>query len=115
MLNRKGMFMDNDRRESIRKALKQEVMLSHANGFRLCQLRDISINGALLDVGWGVLTRDVPVELSLNLPDDPEHRTYHVNGHVIRVSTEGTAVRFDPLPQETHLALSQYLSTSSSW
>jgi hypothetical protein len=101
--------MDYERRQATRKPLQQEIMLSHDKGFRLCKLHDISTDGALLDIGWGVLTRNVSVELSLNLPDDPDKKTYHVNGFVTRVSTDGTAVRFESLTDEVYHALSRYL------
>jgi hypothetical protein len=101
--------MTNERRTSTRKAVKQEVMLIHEQGHRLCQIHDISLKGALLNVGWGVLTRDVPVELSISLPTSQDKAAYRLPAQVARVSTLGTAIKFRDLDVSAYSALRQYL------
>ena len=56
-----------DRRTSQRQAVSQEVMLSEGMHFRMCRLRDLSLGGAFLEVGWGALTRDTPVDVALTI------------------------------------------------
>jgi hypothetical protein len=86
-------------------------MLAHAAGHRLCKLRELSLSGAMLDVGWSALTHDAPVRLMVDLPADAGVRGYTLPAVVARVSTGGTAIRFAGLDADAQLALSQYLRT----
>lgn len=99
-----------ERRSERRCPVSQEVMLSQGPHFRLCQLKELSMSGAFLDIGWGVLTRTTPVDLMLTLPAGTRSRVFHVPAEVARVDTNGTAVRFQPLDESTRLALSTFLS-----
>jgi len=46
-----------ERRSDRRSPVSQEVMLSQGAHFRLCQLKELSMSSAYLEIGWGVLTR----------------------------------------------------------
>lgn len=85
-------------------------MLSEGMHFRLCKVRDLSLSGAFLEVGWGVLTRDMPVNLTLTLRADRESHVYRLPAEVARVSTEGAAVRFRHLDESAYKALSSFLT-----
>ena len=98
-----------ERRSDRRCPVSQEVMLSQGAHFRLCRLKELSLSGAFLDIGWSVLTRTTPVDLMLTLPAGPQTRVYHVPAQVTRVSTSGTAVRFGRLDDATRQALSGLL------
>ncbi len=102
-------MMEPDRRTSIRRPVTQQVMLSHEKGFRLCNIQNISLKGALLDIGWGVLTRDVPVELSIDLPWRDERKTLRLPAQVARVSPSGTAIKFRDLDVDVYGALAHFL------
>jgi len=104
-------MQSQERRHSFRKSLNSTAMLSHAAGHRMCKLRELSMTGALLDVGWSALTHDAPVKVIFDLPEDSGVRGYTLPAVVARVSTRGTAVRFADLDAETMLALSQFLRT----
>lgn len=84
-------------------------MLSEGMHFRLCRVRDLSLGGAFLEVGWSVLSRDRAVDLALTLLSNHEPRVYHLPAEVTRIATDGAAIRFKPLDQKTSSALSGYL------
>jgi len=98
-----------ERRQGTRKPLNHTVMLAHTAGHRMCTLRELSLSGAMLDVGWGALTHDAPVRLMVDLPMESGVRGYTLPAIVARVTTRGTALRFADLDAETLLALSQFL------
>jgi len=85
-------------------------MLSQGAHFRLCQLKELSMSSAYLEIGWGVLTRTTPVDLMLTLPTGAQSKVYHVPAEVARVDRKGTALRFRSLDDATHRALSTFLS-----
>ena len=98
-----------ERRASTRKPVDQEVMIFHEQGHRLCKIHDLSLQGAMLDVGWGALTRDVPVELAISLPSAKGKSSYRLPARVSRVTTAGTAIRFRDLDSTAHEAMQRYL------
>jgi hypothetical protein len=100
--------MDNERRTGARKTLGQEVVINHEKGLRFCKLQNISESGAFLDIGWGALTRNVPLELSINLPSNSE--SLRLPAQVARVSTNGTAVTFDRLDRQAQQILSEFIA-----
>lgn len=103
----------NERRAHLRHPLAQEAMVSQGPHFRLCNVRDISVDGAFLDLGWGVLTRQTPVEVTLSLPSGPaKGQVYRLSGEVARVSKDGTAVKFHPVDDKTRRDLSGLLRSN---
>jgi len=86
-------------------------MLSAGMHFRMCKLVDLSMGGAFLDIGWGALTRDQPVELSLTIHFAGNKQVYRLPAKVSRITASGTAVRFGSLDVPTHRALSTYIVT----
>ena len=100
-----------ERRTDKRQPVKQEVMLIHREGHRLCKIHDLSVKGALLELGWGALTRNAVVELSISLPHENGKIPFRVPAAVARVSKEGTAIEFDDLDIRTREALHQDLHT----
>lgn len=101
--------MPLERRAGTRKPVEQEVMVIHGLGHRLCQIHDISLNGAMLKLGWGALTRDVPVELAISLPSAKGKSSYRLSAQVARVTTDGTAIKFQSLDPTTQEAMQRYL------
>jgi len=98
-----------ERRTNQRHLLTQEAMVSQGLHFRLCNIRDMSLTGAFLELGWGVLTRNTPVEVTLSLNSSPKAHIYRLSGEVARVSKEGTAVRFHSIDDKTRQDLSGLL------
>ena len=98
-----------ERRASARKPVDQEVMIFHELGHRLCKIHDLSLRGAMLDLGWGALTRDVPVELVMSLPTGNGRASYRVAANVARVTTAGTAIKFRELDGGVYNAMQRYL------
>jgi hypothetical protein len=102
--------LDNERRTSTRKAFGQEVVINHEKGLRFCRIKNISVGGAFLDIGWGALTRNVPIELSVKIPDLNHHEPLKLPAQVARVSTSGTAVSFGQLDAAARRALSEFVT-----
>lgn len=100
----------NEHRHSSRKHIVQEVMVRADDDHRLCRVHDLSDSGVLLDVGWGKLTRDVEVEIIIDLPVNNVLTPHHIFGQVARVSSVGTAVRFTIINSDTQKALLTYLN-----
>lgn len=98
-----------ERRAGTRKPVDQEVMIYHEQGHRLCKIRDLSLQGAMLDLGWGALTRDVPVELAISLPAAKGKSSYRLPARVSRVTTAGTAISFHELNYVARDAMQRYL------
>jgi hypothetical protein len=103
--------MEQERRTSARKPFGQEVVINHEKGLRFCKLKNISEGGAFLDIGWVALTRNVPVELSINLPTTANTReSLKLHAQVSRVTTDGTAVSFDKLDHQARQAISNFVA-----
>ncbi|MDH5513072.1 MAG: PilZ domain-containing protein [Gammaproteobacteria bacterium] len=105
--------MIEERRTGARMAVSQEVMLIHQQGHRLCKIHDLSLKGAMLELGWGALTRDAPVELSISLPSAKGKSSYRLPAKVARISTQGTAVKFNELGSVAREAMQRYLQTGA--
>lgn len=101
-----------ERRMSARKPVKQEVMIIHDEGHRLCQIHNLSLNGAMLKVGWGALHRDVPVQMTITLPAPKERLPYRLSAVVARVTKDGTAIKFHDLDVNAKNALQWYLQVA---
>jgi hypothetical protein len=69
------------------------------------------MNGVMLDIGWGALTRHTPIEVLLTLPDGDEKKVYKLAGEVARVSDVGTAVRFQAMEPKVMYVLSRFLGS----
>ncbi len=101
--------MSLERRASSRLPVEQEVMIIHEQGHRLCKIHDLSLKGAMLDLGWGALTRDVPVEMAISLPTTNGKLSYRLPARVARVTTSGTAIKFRELDFTAREAMQRYL------
>ena len=105
--------MIHERRSDKRKPVNQEVMVIHDQGHRLCTIHDLSLKGAMLDLGWGALTRDVSVELAISLPSAKGRSSYRLPAQVARITTAGTAIKFRELDSSAHEAMRRYLQTGT--
>jgi hypothetical protein len=101
--------MSLERRAGSRKPMDQEVMLIHEQGHRLCKIHDLSLKGAMLELGWGTLNRDVPVELAISLPSAKGRSSYRLPAQVACITTSGTAIKFRELDASAHEAMQRYL------
>ena len=102
--------MENERRTSVRKSFGQEVVINHEKGLRFCKIRNISVGGAFLDIGWGALTKNVPLELSLRIKDDAKVESLKLPAQVARVTTDGIAVSFGQLDADARRAISEFVT-----
>jgi len=103
--------MEKERRISARKMYDQEVVINHEKGLRFCHVKNISVGGAFLDIGWGALTRNVPVELSINIPTQANSaESLKLRAQVARVTTEGTAISFASLDRQAWQTISRFIA-----
>jgi len=98
-----------ERRAGTRKVVDQEVMVYHEQSHRLCKIHDLSMQGAMLDLGWGALTREVSVEMAISLPSAKGRSSYRLPAQVSRVTTAGTAIKFGELNSFAREAMQRYL------
>ncbi|MDH4133645.1 MAG: PilZ domain-containing protein [Gammaproteobacteria bacterium] len=101
--------MQDERRTTARRPVDDSVMIAQGPHYRLCRTRDLSLDGAMLDIGWSALTRNAPVEILLTLSDGDHKKTFRLPGEVARVSAEGTAVRFREMEPSARRVLSSFL------
>lgn len=103
--------MEKERRTSARKLYDQEVVINHEKGLRFCKLKNISIGGAFLDIGWGALTRNVPVELSISIPTQSNAaESLRLRAQVARVTTEGIAISFASLDRQAWQTITRFIA-----
>ncbi|MDH5649585.1 MAG: PilZ domain-containing protein [Gammaproteobacteria bacterium] len=106
--------MTENRRHNARKITSQEVMLSQGRSFKMCKLHDISLESALIEVGWAQLTHDTPVDITIDLPVTDGIRPFHLPGVVKRVTTHGTVIEFNDLEPQAFAALARYINLQNN-
>lgn len=98
--------MKSERRDTPRISIALEAMLNHGNsGFRRCQTRDISLDGAFLETGETQFGPNALVDLALQLPGPERKQTHRFRGQIIRSTAHGVALVFDPVSTDGYAAL----------
>ena len=89
-------MMSDDRRLGPRRWTQVTAMISHHRlGMARCRLRDISLEGAFVEIGKRILKQDDSVELVLKVRSGERSQHWRIPAKVARVSNEGTALVFD--------------------
>lgn len=101
--------MQDERRSTARLPVTDSVMIAQGPHYRLCHTRDLSLSGAMLDIGWSALTRHTPIEILLTLAVGDQKKVFRLPGEVARVSAEGTAVRFRDMEPGARKVLLSFL------
>lgn len=98
--------MEANKRESARVPMAREVMLK-GDYFspQFCQLRDISAEGAYVDLGLHSLRRGMSVEMSLTIAEADRNRVLRLNAQIARVTEEGAGLRFAELDMPSQSAV----------
>jgi hypothetical protein len=98
--------MSDDRRMGPRRWAHVTAMINHNRlGMARCRLRDISLEGAFVEIGKRILEQDDIVELVLKVRAGAHHRHCRVPAKVARVSDEGAALVFDDPDEQLYRTL----------
>lgn len=98
--------MKSERRDTPRIAIALEAMLSHGNsGFRRYSTRDISLDGAFVETGEMRVGAKALVDLALRIPGGDRSRTHRFRGQIVRMTTQGVGLVFDPVNTDGYVAL----------
>ena len=76
-----------------------------------CQTRDISLNGAFIEVHQLQPTVDAPIDLIFRLGDPGRYTKYKVPGKVARATGEGIGVMFEELDISSFRSLREIIQT----
>ena len=87
--------MQANKRESTRVSMAREVMLKgdHLSP-QFCKLRDLSPEGAFVELETESLRRGMNVEMSMTVADTDRNRVLRINARIARVTEEGAGLRF---------------------
>lgn len=98
--------MSDDRRLGPRRWAQVTAMISRNRvGMSRCRLRDISLEGAFVEIGGRVLDQHERVELVLKVRSGEHRHHCRVPATVARVSAEGAALVFDDPDEELYRTL----------
>lgn len=94
---------ESNRRESPRVQLERNVMLS--GGYmspQFSQTKDISAEGAFVELGENSLVFGTSVEMALSVQDDDGNSVYKIPAKVTRVTENGVGIKFDGLDVDAY-------------
>lgn len=69
------------------------------------KIRDLSLNGALVEIGQGDLVPGTPIEAVIALKDHDEFDSHRLPAEVVRADHNGVAVRFRDYDNWAYTAL----------
>lgn len=96
-------MMEDNRRESPRVQLERNVMLS--GGYmspQFSQTRDISAEGAFVELGENSLVFGTMVEMALSVQGEEGNSVYKIPAKVTRVTDNGVGIQFDGLDVDAY-------------
>lgn len=94
-----------ERRQSRRRPVALSAALNHREQSVICTLRDISLEGAFLDVEPDLLPCGSILELNFHLPRGAELDYVSVPATIQRTSEHGAAVRFGDVGRDAYFNL----------
>ncbi len=102
--------MGKDKRFAVRKAICVDIIVNHELDYTgLWKTRNLSLNGAFVDMPGQNLPPQAEVKaiLALTDQDNPEH--HHVDARVVRTERDGVALMFRDYDNRTYAALARLL------
>lgn len=96
-------MLEENRRESPRVSLERDVMLS--GGFmspQFSQTRDISAEGAFVELGENSLVYGAKIEMALSIQNDKGNSVYKIPARVMRVTEGGVGLKFEGLDVDAY-------------
>lgn len=98
--------MNVEQRVSIRKKIPLNILINHDLTYsERWKIRDLSLNGALVEMDRGDLAPGTPIEAVIALKDRDEYDSHRLPAEVVRVDHNGVAVRFRNYDNRAYTAL----------
>ena len=95
-----------DRRSGPRRFAGVKAMVTHGRlGLTKCKLRDISLDGAFIETGTLVLSKNADVDLVLKIRSGDRNRHCRFQAKVARVTAEGVVLEFRHLSEVAYRTL----------
>lgn len=105
--------MKAEQRKSIRKKVVLNILINHDLAYpKRLKIRDLSLNGAMLEKDRDEITPGTPVEAVLTLREHDEYDLHRVPAYVVRSDRNGVALRFRHYEDRTYTALVNLLYSS---
>jgi hypothetical protein len=106
-------ILDTEKRASIRKRISLNVLINHdltySKRWKIC---DLSLNGALLEMSNKEFLPGTPIEAVILLKEHGQSDLYRLPAEVVRLNSEGLALRFGNYDNNTYTALVNLLYSS---
>jgi hypothetical protein len=99
-----------ERRDTPRVAATLEAMIkSEQRPFQLFHTRDLSLDGAFVEIGPHRLAHEDKVDVALKIPNDGVTHIYRFGARITRVSPIGVGMVFDHVNTESYAALLDFM------
>jgi hypothetical protein len=98
--------MKAEQRQSIRKSIPLHILVNQDFTYsKRWKVRDLSLNGARLEMNRDEISPGTTVEAVLSLREDDEYDLHRVPAYVVRADGEGVALQFRGYDDRTYTAL----------
>ncbi|MDH5513016.1 MAG: PilZ domain-containing protein [Gammaproteobacteria bacterium] len=98
--------MKAEQRQSIRKKVPIDILINRDIAYsKRWKVRDLSLNGAMLEMSRDEISPGTPVEAVLSLREHDEYDLHRVPAYVVRSDKEGVALQFRRYDDRTYTAL----------
>jgi hypothetical protein len=98
--------MKAEQRSSIRKAISLNIVINYDLAYsKRWKVRDLSLNGAMVDMRRDELLPGTPVEAVLALKEHGEYGLHRLPAEVVRTDRNGVALRFRNYDDRAYTAL----------
>ena len=105
--------MKAEQRTSIRKKISLNVVINHDFSYsRRWRVRDLSLNGAMVEMEREELVPGTMVEAVLALKEHDQYDLHRLPADVVRVDKNGVALRFRRYDDKAYTALVNLLYSS---
>jgi hypothetical protein len=98
--------MKAEQRQSIRKRIPLNILVNQDLTYsKRWKVRDLSLNGARLEMSKDEISPGTPVEAVLTLREHDEYDIHRVPAYVVRSDRDGMALQFRRYEDRTYTAL----------
>jgi hypothetical protein len=104
-----------ERRDTPRVAAALDAMLkSEQRPFQLFQTRDLSLDGAFVEIGPHRFAHEDKLDVALKIPSAGVTQLYRFGARITRVSPTGVGMVFDHVNTESYAALLDFMFSRQS-
>jgi len=102
--------MDSDKRFAVRKQISIDIIVNYDLDYTgLWKTKNLSLNGALVDMPGHDLPPSAEIEAILALADNDHLEQHHVPARVVRTAPNAIALMFQDYENRTYTALAKLL------